>query len=105
MSQTESQPSFSGIVLAPGWDELPYADAKDRALDAFHKAYLLGMIRRAGGNISEAARRAGLDRSNFRRVLRRYGVTGTTVVGTPPAVASPAAASVPPVAPAEDDEG
>ncbi len=64
---------FTGLALTPGWDELPYADAKERALDSFHAAYLGALLRRTGGNISEAARRAGLDRSNFRRVLKRYG--------------------------------
>ncbi|MCS6900494.1 MAG: response regulator [Myxococcales bacterium] len=64
---------FTGLSLPPGWDELPYSDAKERALDSFHAAYLGALLRRTGGNISEAARRAGLDRSNFRRVLKRYG--------------------------------
>lgn len=64
---------FSGLALPPGWDELPYADAKEKALDAFHAMYLGALLKRTGGNISEAARRAGLDRSNFRRVLKRYG--------------------------------
>jgi DNA-binding NtrC family response regulator len=64
---------FTGLSLPSGWDELPYADAKERALDSFHAAYLGALLRRTGGNISEAARRAGLDRSNFRRVLKRYG--------------------------------
>ena len=68
-----TQHDFTGLALTPGWDELPYADAKERALDSFHAAYLGALLRRTGGNISEAARRAGLDRSNFRRVLKRYG--------------------------------
>jgi hypothetical protein len=28
---------------------------------------------RAGGNVSEAARRAGIDRSNFRRLRKKVG--------------------------------
>jgi ActR/RegA family two-component response regulator len=28
-------------------------------------------LRQSAGNLSEAARRAGLDRSNFRRLLKR----------------------------------
>jgi transcriptional regulator of acetoin/glycerol metabolism len=71
--QRQNEGSEAGLVLTPGWEELPYADAKERALDAFHEAYLGALLRRTGGNISEAARRAGLDRSNFRRVLKRYG--------------------------------
>lgn len=61
------------LHLPAGWRELPYQDAKYRADEAFHREYLAGLLRAAGGNISEAARRAGLDRSNFRRVLKRYG--------------------------------
>jgi DNA-binding NtrC family response regulator len=54
-------------------EPLPYADAKEVAMQAFHKAYLAALLASTGGNISQAARRAGLDRSNFRRVLRRWG--------------------------------
>jgi DNA-binding NtrC family response regulator len=51
--------------------DLPFADAKRRALDAFEQTYLAAVLARAGGNVSEAARQAGLDRSNFRRVLKK----------------------------------
>jgi len=34
-------------------------------------AYVREALRRSSGNVSEAARLSGLDRSNFRRVLRR----------------------------------
>ncbi|APR81075.1 Response regulator of zinc sigma-54-dependent two-component system [Minicystis rosea] len=51
--------------------ELPYADAKDRAVEVFDRAYVGRLMKRAGGNVSEAARLAGMDRSNFRRLLKR----------------------------------
>jgi DNA-binding NtrC family response regulator len=51
--------------------ELPYAEAKRRALEAFDRAFLGHALRRAAGNVSEAARRTGLDRSNFRRAVKR----------------------------------
>lgn len=51
--------------------DLPYADAKDRAVDAFDRAYLERLMKRAAGNVSEAARLAGMDRSNFRRLLKK----------------------------------
>jgi DNA-binding NtrC family response regulator len=55
--------------------DLPYREAKERALNAFETAYFTAVLDRAGGNVSEAARQAGLDRSNFRRAARRAGVT------------------------------
>jgi DNA-binding NtrC family response regulator len=51
--------------------ELPYADAKKRVLSNFDETYTRELLHRASGNMSEAARRAGLDRSNFRRLLKR----------------------------------
>ncbi|MFT3768330.1 MAG: sigma-54 dependent transcriptional regulator [Minicystis sp.] len=41
--------------------ELPYAEAKDRAVDVFDRAYVGRLMKRAGGNVSEAARLAGMD--------------------------------------------
>jgi two-component system response regulator HydG len=51
--------------------ELPYAEAKRRLLAQFDDTYTRELLRRANGNMSEAARRAGLDRSNFRRLIKR----------------------------------
>jgi two-component system response regulator HydG len=58
-----------GLLL--GLSELPYAEAKRRLLATFDERYTTELLRRTAGNMSEAARRAGLDRSNFRRLLRR----------------------------------
>jgi DNA-binding NtrC family response regulator len=51
--------------------ELSYAEAKDRAVAAFDEAYVERRMKRTGGNVSEAARLSGLDRSNFRRLLKK----------------------------------
>jgi DNA-binding NtrC family response regulator len=51
--------------------DLPHAAAKERAIAAFDRAYAEAMLRRTGGNTSQAARAAGMDRSNFKRLLRR----------------------------------
>ena len=53
--------------------EVPYAEAKRRVLRDFDRAYAQNLLARSNGNVSEAARLAGLDRSNFRRVLRKHG--------------------------------
>ena len=61
-----SVPAVSAEVV-----DLPYAEAKKRIVASFDDAYTTELLRRTGGNMSEAARRAGLDRSNFRRLLKR----------------------------------
>jgi len=50
---------------------LPYAEAKKRLVSSFDEAYTAELLRRASGNMSEASRLAGLDRSNFRRLLKK----------------------------------
>ncbi len=51
-----------------------FAEAKDAAIGAFERRYLEELMRQSEGNISDAARRAGLDRSNFRRLLGKHGI-------------------------------
>jgi transcriptional regulator with GAF, ATPase, and Fis domain len=51
-----------------------YADAKARAIDAFERSYLAEVLRRAGGNLSLAARIAGKERSRFGKLVRKYGL-------------------------------
>ena len=51
---------------------LPYAEAKQSAIHSFERRYLGALMRRSEGNISVAARFAGMDRSNFRRLLRAH---------------------------------
>jgi len=65
-----------GVVLSRGLLDLPYRNAKAKALEAFESVYFETLLRRAGGNVSEAARQAGLDRSNFRRVAKKRLGTG-----------------------------
>lgn len=58
--------------------DLPYRHAKERALEEFEHGYFTSLLDRTGGNVSEAARQAGLDRSNFRRALRRAKVRSSS---------------------------
>jgi DNA-binding NtrC family response regulator len=55
---------------APVGDEttMPFTEARS----IFELRYLRRALERASGNIAEAARLAGLDRSNFRRMLKRH---------------------------------
>ncbi|HEY1816860.1 MAG TPA: sigma-54 dependent transcriptional regulator [Kofleriaceae bacterium] len=53
-------------------------EAKRRASSAFEKRYLVRVMEKAKGSVSEAARLAGLDRTNFRRLLQRHGIDSAT---------------------------
>jgi two-component system response regulator HydG len=64
----------AGAALPLGLPEMPYRDAKEQALAAFEHHYFTALRERTGANVSEAARQAGLDRSNFRRAIKRAGV-------------------------------
>jgi two-component system response regulator HydG len=54
------------------WLSMSYAAAKEQALRRFEKGYVEALMRACDSNISAAARKAGMDRSNFKRVLRKY---------------------------------
>ena len=54
------------------WLSTSYANAKEQALRRFEKGYVDALMRACDNNISAAARKAGMDRSNFKRVLRKY---------------------------------
>jgi two-component system response regulator AtoC len=71
------------VTTAEGDDDQlpPLTEAKRRASAAFEKNYLTLAMARARGSISEAARLAGLDRTNFRRLLQRHGIAATQFKG------------------------
>ncbi|MGH8311162.1 MAG: sigma 54-interacting transcriptional regulator, partial [Steroidobacteraceae bacterium] len=51
--------------------ELPFADARARALEAFDRAFLSAALERHGGNVSAAARALGLHRQSLQKLLRK----------------------------------
>ena len=52
----------------------PFAPQKEELTEAFTKAYLQVLLEKTGGNQSEAARIAGLNRSYLGRMLVKLGI-------------------------------
>jgi DNA-binding NtrC family response regulator len=51
--------------------DLPYTEARDRAMDAFERSFLAAALERHGGNVSATARALGLHRQSLQKILRR----------------------------------
>ncbi len=63
-------PSFEGL------ERLPLRTAKSELLERFERHYVERLLEQTGGNVAEAARRAGIDRVTLFRTIRRYGLRG-----------------------------
>lgn len=57
--------------------ELSFVLAKERAVTAFERRFLLDSLERSGGNIRRAARAAGLDYKNFYVKMKALGINPT----------------------------
>jgi DNA-binding NtrC family response regulator len=52
-----------------------FREAKEKAVEAWERDFIIGALRAAGGNISRAAERAGMYRQSFQQKMRELGVT------------------------------
>jgi DNA-binding NtrC family response regulator len=75
----EARPAASGAAVNL---DVSYSQARADLLRDFDRAYLEELMRATEGNLSAAARRSGIDRSNLRRMLRQLGL------GTPGSASS-----------------
>jgi two-component system, NtrC family, response regulator GlrR len=65
-----SEASFAGL------ERLPLRMAKSELIERFERHYVTQLLKEAGGNVAEAARRAGVDRVTLFRTLRRHRIRG-----------------------------
>jgi DNA-binding NtrC family response regulator len=70
------QPLDDGTTWVPPEvsTEDPYYAARDRLVAEFELHYLTQVITQAGGNMSRAARTAGVDRTTLYRLMERHGL-------------------------------
>jgi transcriptional regulator with PAS, ATPase and Fis domain len=55
-------------------NKLTLKEARERWLGQLEAAYVADLLKQAGGNLSEAARSAGVDRKTLRHLLSKHGV-------------------------------
>ena len=71
---TPPEPAAAAATsFAAGIDEAFHA-AKDRLIGQFEREYLSRLVTRAGGNMSKAARLAGIDRTTLYRLMDKHGL-------------------------------
>jgi len=63
-----AQEGFAGLL------DKPYTEAKEELLSRFKREYLIGLLQRCKGSISQAARESGLARASLHRMLAEEGI-------------------------------
>ncbi len=79
--QSQGEPPTVNAVgkPSPGIGVPVFRIAKHEAVTRFEKEYLESVLNACAGNVSKAARAAGLDRRNFQKLLRKYDLRKGTL--------------------------
>jgi hypothetical protein len=70
----------TGPVFDPSVMNLDYHSAREHVLSEFETAYLRHVVQSARGNISDAARMAGVDRTTLYRLMEKHGTRRDTLI-------------------------
>jgi DNA-binding NtrC family response regulator len=71
-----TQPSLGDVMDLDG----EYHVARERVLAEFERRYVVALVNRAGGNMSSAARMAGVDRTTLYRLIEKHGLERDTIL-------------------------
>jgi two-component system, NtrC family, response regulator HydG len=79
ITQTDVPPHLVGLAatLRPAeaaLADLPFVEARARAMEGFERSFLTAALERHGGNLSRTAGALGLHRQSLQRILRRHGL-------------------------------
>src|SRR5947208_3515994 len=80
-SEGESPATANPASLISTLLEESYHAARDRVIAQFERQYLTWLVNRAGGNMSKAARIAGVDRTTLYRLMERHGLQRSPSTG------------------------
>jgi DNA-binding NtrC family response regulator len=80
------EPLPTGMVLGDVDCGVPFKTAKQQLMDEFDRKYFVGLLELYQGNLTAAARAAGIQRTSIYKVIRRLGVDPRdfAVDGAPP---------------------
>ncbi len=63
-----------GLAADEDMLDLPFKEAKGQLIESFERAYLQHLLGKHGGNISQAANEAGIDRNYIHRLIKKYNI-------------------------------
>jgi DNA-binding NtrC family response regulator len=70
----------SSFVIPTDMQDESYHNARERVLAEFELRYLTSLVNRANGNMSKAARIAGVDRTTLYRLMEKHGLQRETIM-------------------------
>lgn len=76
------QAGAAGLQLPSDWLQESYHAARERVIAEFERRYVETLVANAEGNMSRAARLAGVDRTTLYRLMERHGLHRESVVSS-----------------------